>query len=544
MKKLFIAYLILLSGIAKAQNVGVGTTTPFAPLHVFGTSAEKLRLENSNTLNTNITSDLFFKTGTYFTGAIKTIGTGTNVARLGLFTFATSVNASLKERLSITDDGNVGIGTITPTAKLEINGTLKITDGTQGAGKVLTSDAAGLVSWITPAGGGGLPAGVSGNTLRHNGTAFIATSNLYNDGTNIGIGTQAPAYLLDVNGRMRLRDNGPLATAGIWHNKADNTEAAFIGMLNDSTYGYFGNGNWRMGFDVKNSQMGIGTTDPSAPLSFASTTGNKISLWGDALGGHYGLGIQGSLMQLYSSASNADIAFGYGNSSAFTENMRVKGNGNVGIGTNAPVIGGLVVNKVVGNTNAVFGANTAGVSIQSNYPGIGFNTYYNAGSYMISSGGAGYIGVNPTDSKIILSNTGGNASAGAPTYLQDKMWIEYDGTVSLGSSNLNAENVSLGSGYKLKVFGKIISEEVRVQLKAAWPDYVFENNYKKLSITDLEKFVNENKHLPNIPSASEIEKDGQHLGEIQRKMLEKIEEMSLYIIDLQKQITELQKSKK
>ncbi|MEO6540799.1 MAG: hypothetical protein ABIN74_07420, partial [Ferruginibacter sp.] len=287
--------------------------------------------------------------------------------------------------------------------------------------------------------------------------------------------------------------------------------------------------------------FGIGIQNPNAPLSFPSSTGNKIALWGDASGGHYGLGIQGSLLQLYGSANNADIAFGYGSSTSFTENMRVKGNGVVGIGTNNPLIGGLVVNKIVGNTNAVFGANTSGVSIQSSYPGIGFNTYYNGGSFMIASGGAGYIGVDPTNSKIILSNTGGNAAAGTPTFLQDKMWIEYDGTVSLGSSNLNAENISLGAGYKLKVYGKIISEEVRVQLKSAWPDYVFEQDYKKLSLNELEQFVNENKHLPNIPSAKEIEKDGHHLGDIQLKLLEKVEELTLYVIELKKEIDNLRK---
>jgi hypothetical protein len=154
---------------------------------------------------------------------------------------------------------------------------------------------------------------------------------------NVGLGTLTPAYRLDVNGRMRIRHTN--ATPGIWLNKADNTEGAFIGMINDSTTGFWGNavqGNWRMAIDVKNSLVGIGTTDPSAPLSFASATGNKISLWGNAGGGHYGFGIQGSLLQMYTENVNSDIALGYGNSASFTERMRIKGNGNVGIGTNNP----------------------------------------------------------------------------------------------------------------------------------------------------------------------------------------------------------------
>ena len=83
-----------------------------------------------------------------------------------------------------------------------------------------------------------------------------------------------------------------------------------------------------------------------------------------------------------------------------------------------------------------------------------------------------------------------------------------------------------------------------MQLTAAWPDYVFEEGYKKLSIPELETYLKEHKHLPNVPSAKEVQENGQHLGEIQLKMMEKLEEMSLYIIDLQKQITELKSREK
>ena len=127
--------------------LGVATPAPLAPLHVAGTATEKLRLENTTTLNLGIRNDLYFKTGTYFTGGIKTIGTAANAARLGFFTYADPNSANLVERLSILDGGNVGIGKSDPTAKLEVNGTMKITDGTQGDKKVLTSDAAGNATW-------------------------------------------------------------------------------------------------------------------------------------------------------------------------------------------------------------------------------------------------------------------------------------------------------------------------------------------------------------------------------------------------------------
>ena len=81
--------------------------------------------------------------------------------------------------------------------------------------------------------------------------------------------------------------------------------------------------------------VGIGNSAPSVPLHFAPSLGDKISLWGDGTG-QYGFGIQGSLLQIYTGAAFADVAFGYGNSNNFTEAVRIKGSGMVGIGTSVP----------------------------------------------------------------------------------------------------------------------------------------------------------------------------------------------------------------
>ena len=93
---------------------------------------------------------------------------------------------------------------------------------------------------------------------------------------------------------------------------------------------------------------------------------------------------------------------------------------------------------------------------------------------------------------------------------------------------------------------KIFTEKIEITSGALgyyWYDHVFYPEYKLRSLDELEKFINQNKHLPEIPSAREIEKNGLDLGDMQGKLLMKIEELTLYIIDLQKQINELKQTK-
>ncbi|CAN5664119.1 hypothetical protein BH10BAC3_BH10BAC3_36260 [soil metagenome] len=92
------------------------------------------------------------------------------------------------------------------------------------------------------------------------------------------------------------------------------------------------------------------------------------------------------------------------------------------------------------------------------------------------------------------------------------------------------------AGYMLSVDGKIICEELKVQLNSAWPDYVFETNYKMPSLSDLEQKVMTEKHLPGIPSASEVESGkGVEIGAVQQKLLEKVEELYRYVFEINNQ---------
>lgn len=100
--------------------------------------------------------------------------------------------------------------------------------------------------------------------------------------------------------------------------------------------------------------------------------------------------------------------------------------------------------------------------------------------------------------------------------------------------------MDLATGYKLSVKGKIIATEVYVKNFADWPDYVFDKSHEKIELNELSTYLNENCYLPGLPSEGDIlEKESYGVGEMQKKHLEKTEELYLYIVELNKKIEEL-----
>jgi len=88
----------------------------------------------------------------------------------------------------------------------------------------------------------------------------------------------------------------------------------------------------------------------------------------------------------------------------------------------------------------------------------------------------------------------------------------------------------------LAVDGKIIGEEMRIQNSNNWPDYVFAEEYDLMPLDELKQTIALQKHLPNIPPASVVEEEGILIGDMQKRMMEKIEELTLYILDLHESI--------
>ncbi len=119
---------------------------------------------------------------------------------------------------------------------------------------------------------------------------------------------------------------------------------------------------------------------------------------------------------------------------------------------------------------------------------------------------------------------------GAPS---NSIYVNSSGNVGIGTKN--------PKGYKLAVAGNMVAEEILVKLTSKWPDYVFHEEYTLPGLKEVENYIVQNKHLPDIPSEEEVLTDGINLGNMQSKMLKKIEELTLYLIEQNKRLDKLEK---
>jgi len=119
--------------------------------------------------------------------------------------------------------------------------------------------------------------------------------------------------------------------------------------------------------------------------------------------------------------------------------------------------------------------------------------------------------------------------------------LSVDADLSYFNGNVGIGTSAIGS-FKLAVEGKIGAREIQVTAAPTFPDYVFNSNYKLRSLSSLEQYINQNKHLPGVPSADEVEKNGGiELGKLNTKLLEKVEELTLYVIELKKENQQMKK---
>ena len=143
------------------------------------------------------------------------------------------------------------------------------------------------------------------------------------------------------------------------------------------------------------------------------------------------------------------------------------------------------------------------------------------------------LGTNAGLNKILVSDATGNSS-----------WTALASIIPAMSFNGTAVGIGMmppaGGAYNLYVTKGILTEEVTVKLQTNWPDYVFAKDYNLIPLKEVEIFISKNQHLPGLPSAENVKRDGVNLGEMNSLLLKKIEELTLYVIELEKKYENLE----
>jgi trimeric autotransporter adhesin len=342
---------------------------------------------------------------------------------------------------------------------------------------------------------------------------------------NVGIGTTEPTTKLHVKN----------TAGGFGMNLESGTANNFLAFTNSAGYmGYAGSftaatnldfGTSGFGTDVNlvtgsvakmtvklNGKVGIGTTNPNASLEIKSTSfpsSPSLKLYDNNVIGYSRLQFQNASGPSYwqiaglNSTVNANEVLTFSNS-ASGDLMSITGDGKVGVGTTNPT------EKLSVTTLT----NTTGITHTDGTIKLG--------TFVGGSANGGYFGTVSNHPLHFYTNDG----SAQVTLLQN-------GNFGIGITN---------PAEKLAVNGRIRSKEVLVEA-ANWPDFVFDEKYALPILSEVEKFIAANKHLPNIPSANEVETNGQNLGDIQKKLLQKVEELTLYIIELNKRIEKLEAEK-
>ena len=108
------------------------------------------------------------------------------------------------------------------------------------------------------------------------------------------------------------------------------------------------------------------------------------------------------------------------------------------------------------------------------------------------------------------------------------MWVQGNGQVLIGNTQ------GKQGSYLLAVAGAAVATSFTVKTVANWPDYIFKKDYNLPALSDVKAYIDQNQHLPDMPSAQDVEKEGLDLGEMNKVLVKKIEELTLYLIDKDK----------
>ena len=273
-----------------------------------------------------------------------------------------------------------------------------------------------------------------------------------------------------------------------------------------------------------------------------NTSGSlNIAVGIEALGDQFGGGGNGEGSEW---SSNIGIGHRAGRNVTGGDNIIIGNNSGISMtGQSNILLGGNVNHR--GNDNTYLGNNTGAhlLSTPTGATAVGYNTLITQDHSVIlgrASNTAVRVGIGTMEPEMKLHIAGGGqdmlrVSNGG----NDALVVEADRDVIIDHELLI--NTTTGKpGYQMSVDGRVACEEVLVQNSNDWPDYVFEKDYDLLPMPELKDYLEREKHLPGIPSAKEVDAEGFELGEMQRRLLEKVEELTLYILELEERLAKVE----
>lgn len=340
--------------------------------------------------------------------------------------------------------------------------------------------------------------------------------NVFPSSGNVGIGTSSPTSPFDVYVPASFR------TTAYFYNTAwayEQSTGKYFGFstLNGKGNLYMNDGSPLI-LQRNGGNIGIGTLNPGYALDVHEPAAFRNSLYiyntawayeqsSDKYLGMMTLNGKGDL----SMQDNSDLVF-------------QRNGGKIGIGTTSP----LSKLHISGTGNDTV------IRIQDSNNEDTENSYFGGVSGLDSSGDqVWFLGEGSDASKIVGLYS---YSTGYDLNLWNNgnaLSIKDNGEFVMGSNTHHAQ---------LKVNGSIRTKEVTVEA-ANWPDYVFSQDYELISLQEIERHIQEKKHLPNIPSAEEVAKNGIEVGEMNKLLLEKVEELTLHILELNRRIEALEGEK-